>query len=476
MDIKSLIKNSSIYGIILLLQKGINFILIPILTAYLTPDDYGIISVVTTINAFLNVFYLFGFHGSLNRFYYEYKHDDAKTKRLFGTVITFVIVNSTILTSILLLSKEFSIEPFLGKIEFYPYMLLGLISVLFNPIFTIFQNSLQAKQNATDYGKNNMYFFIINLSLLIVGVVLLNLGAIGVIGALAITNFVFFLYSIFKYKNSFSLGIDLEILKKIINYSLPILPHTLSGVATNLIDRLLINKLLSTSLVGIYSIGNNFGTIVFIVAQGINQAFVPWFNEKVKSNNVSDLAITSKFLVLIYCITALGLSFFGKEVIMFITPESYHASWVVIPFIAFAFVFHGVYYFYAGVLFYDIKGRGNRLIPFSTVGAALMNIILNMLLIPKYGIIGAGLATLVSKFSLSLSLKFYYNKYLDIKYPEKFLLCIPLLFFGVSLITFYLETSLLSFIIKLSIFLIVVLLVIIYFKKERITLPFKLPK
>lgn len=115
MSIRSLIKNSGIYSIIILLQKGINFLLIPILTIYLTPSDYGIISVVTTINAFLNVFYLFGLNGSLNRFFYEYKEDNKKIEKLFGTIITFVLINSFVLTVLLLIFHEWTLDLILNK-------------------------------------------------------------------------------------------------------------------------------------------------------------------------------------------------------------------------------------------------------------------------------------------------------------------------------------------------------------------------
>src|SRR5690606_14658089 len=154
--------NSSIYSIIMLLQKGINFLLIPVLTLYLTTFDYGVIAVILAINAFLNTFYLLGLNGSLNRFYYEYKNDKELLQKLFGTIITFVICNSLLITFVLIFARKWLLIPFLANVDFFPYMILGLISVLFNPCFTIYQNTLQASQNGTKYGKNNLMFFIIN--------------------------------------------------------------------------------------------------------------------------------------------------------------------------------------------------------------------------------------------------------------------------------------------------------------------------
>src|SRR5690606_6214139 len=245
--------NSSIYSILNLLQKGINFLLIPILTLYLTPQDYGIVAVVAALNAFLYKIYLLSLNASVNRFYYEYKEDELKVRKLFGTTVTFVFLTSVVLTIILLFGHNFLIDPFLGGVSFFPYMLLGMISVLFNPVFMIYQNTLQAKQEGIKYARQNLMFFIVNLIFLLVSVVIFELGAQGVIGALALTNFIFFLYTLTTFSKEIKFGIDFVILRDSLKYSLPLVPHSISAVASTFIDRIFINNFLSTSLVGIYS-------------------------------------------------------------------------------------------------------------------------------------------------------------------------------------------------------------------------------
>src|SRR5690606_31955519 len=150
-----------------------------------------------------------------------------------------------------------------------------------------------------------------------------------------------------------------------------------------------------------------------------------------------------------------------------ITPKSYHESWIVIPLIAYAFVFHGIYYFFAGVLFYDITGKGNRIIPFVTISTAVINISLNLYAIPKYGILGAAASTLASKIILAVSLSFIYKKFININYSSAFLLIMPFILFLISLIT-YTPTSNLPqfFIVKCFIFLLAVIACCIFVKKD----------
>ena len=460
-----ILQNSGIYSLLALFQKGINFLMVPVLTIYLTPFDYGVVAVVTAISAFLNIVYTLSLNASANRFYYEFKDDVQKVKRFFGTVITFVILVSLLLSLTLWFGHRYLLDPFLDNVDFYPYMLLGMVSVLFNPVFTIYQNILQTKQNGKEFAKNNLFFFLTNLSLIIIGVVVLKLGAKGVIGALSITNVIFSILTVVRYRKEFTLGIDSALLKQALSYSLPLVPHSLSGVATNIIDRLFINHFLSTSLVGVYSLGSTFGGIVFLISSGVNQAFVPWFNEQVKANNQVKIPRVAKLLVLFYCLLALGISFFGKELIAWVTPEEYHDAWLVLPFISFAFVYHGVYYFFSTPLFYNIEKKGSRVLPLFTISAAVINIVLNYFLVVEYGMVGASVATLVTKFVLVLGLSRVHRKFVNIEYPLFLMILVPLMFFIISLSVFYF-TSFEDILIRILLFSTTLILTFLYVRKE----------
>lgn len=461
--------NSSIYSILNLFQKGINFLLVPILTSYLTTYDYGVVALVTAVCAFLNVLYLLSLNGCLNRFYYEYKEDVNKVKKLFGTVVTFVFLFSFFLTIIFLCGHSYFIDPFLDNVDFFPFMFIGMISILFNPVFTIYQNTLQARQEGKKFGKNNLLFFITNLSFVLVSVTILDLGAKGVLGSLALTNIIFFIYTLSRFGKDIIIGIDIPILKESLKYSLPLVPHSLSGVLTTIIDRLFINSMLSTSLTGIYHLGNTFGGVVFLLASGVNQAFVPWFNEKVKEGEVYGIPKIAKILVFLYCIIALGLSFFGKNIISIITPKVYHEGWKVIPYISFAFVFHSVYYFFSTPLFYNIKKKGNRVLPLFTISSAILNSILNYFLIKQYGFLGAAVATLITKFILVISLSRVYKNFVKIDYSNIIMLFIPWIYFILSLLVF-LDFESDEIVFKIIIYSLTLVATYIYLKKDLVKL------
>jgi O-antigen/teichoic acid export membrane protein len=437
MQKNTLFVNSGIYSLLNLIQKGINFLLIPVLTLYLTTFDYGIVAVVTAVNAFLNKIYILSLTASITRFYYEYEEDTIRIKRLLGSIVSFVLIVSTVLSIVLLLGHSIFLDPFLEEVDFFPFMFLGLLTTLFNPLFTIYQHTLQVKQKGKEYGVLNSVYFFINLSLLLVAVVVYDFKAVGVLGALATTNFIFFGYTLIKIKKEVIFCLDKDLLRHSLNYSLPLIPHSISGIATNIIDRLFINNILSTSLTGIYSIGSTFGGIIFLLSSGVNQAFVPWFNKQAKQDKLMPVSNLATILITIYSLVALGLSWFGKEIIELVTPESFHNAWKVVPYIAFAFVFHAVYYFFSVVYFYSLEKKGSRVLPIYTISAALFNSGLNIVLINKYGILGAALATLITKFLLSFALSINYQKYVNVNYSKGFLFGIPSAFFILSFWVYY---------------------------------------
>ena len=104
-----LITSSGIYGIVQILQKSIGLILIPIYTSLLSPSEKGITDVITTIVAFLSIFYSLSINSAVIRFYVDYKNDSKKLKDFWGTCISFVIINSLILTTIMIIFKKFII-------------------------------------------------------------------------------------------------------------------------------------------------------------------------------------------------------------------------------------------------------------------------------------------------------------------------------------------------------------------------------
>jgi O-antigen/teichoic acid export membrane protein len=448
-----------------ILQKAISFFLLPLYTSYLTVTDYGIVNIVTTIVSFYSIFFMLSLHGAGTWFYYEYKKDEKKIKELWGTIFTFIAINTTVLSLLIILFKKYLLLPFAKGIDFSPYLALGMISVVLMPLFLIFQADIQARQEGKKYGTINLIYFVINIGLTITFVVVFKLKAVGVLLAFAITNLMFLLYTLVDYLPRIKIGIKKEILLESFKYSLPLIPHSFGGWIVAMIDRIFLNNLKSTGIVGIYSVGFQFGNVINILTTSISQAYSPWFFENIKNGEKGKQKIVnfSEFLIALYALAALIIALYSQEIIGIMVTKNFREGWTVVPILSFSYVFGGIYYCIVGALF----ANKTKYVPIITLSSAAISIFLNALFVPKYGMMGSAIANLVCNIFGAALTVYIANKvnYIGFKWFQMFLCAFSFLFLSfVSYRCVYLHifTSLL---IKTTIVLIASTYVALKYKK-----------
>lgn len=384
----------------MILQKGLSFFLLPIYTYYLSPSDYGILGVVTSVSSFLSVLITLGVTGAATRFYYL--NDDAEyRKKMFGTVSLVIICNTLLFGSLFIVGHSFIIDPIIGTIPFYPYVLIALLTVIVTPLYTFFQDYLVTSQNGVRYGVNSMSFFLLNVLLILVSLCYFKLGVIGVLLANLLTSIIFFIYVIIAFLPKITMRLDKSILKQSLKYSLPLVPHSLANWSNGTIDKLLVNGLKSQTDAGLYNLGQQYGTVMNSIAVGLNQAYTPWFYEKVNNGNEGYKVIrnVSEASVWFLALIGLVLAIFSKEVLgIMVHNPAYADVWKIIPCIVFAYVFQSLYFFFVNVLFL----KDTKFVFIITITSVVFNVILNLLLIPYFGFLGCGIACLFTYFSKSV--------------------------------------------------------------------------
>ncbi len=395
-----LLKNSTIYIMMHFLQKSLGFLLLPLYTAFLSPTDYGIISIVNSIDTFLSILFSLSLSSAVVRLYYRHKTSPEYIKELWGTCITITVLMVITLLPLLLIFRNFIFTPFTRGISFYPYLLIGIISTALNPIYLLHQGSLQAKQEGFKFAINNVSFFISNILLTILFVVILNKKAEGVLLANLITNLIFFIISVIYFIPKIRIGINKNAAKESLQYSLPLLPHTIAGKINSTFDRIMINKMISTESAGLYNLGNQLSSIISTIALSVNNAFSPWFFEKdsMGKGNSQKVNSAAYMIIDIYILLGTGLSLFSKEIITIFINDRYFEVWKSLPILAFGSVFVGIYFVASNPLFLE----KTKLVSFITISTASVNILLNFILIPKYSYTGAAVATLITQFLQSL--------------------------------------------------------------------------
>lgn len=391
-----LAKNAVIYSFFTLLQRGLGFFLLPVYTTVLATSELGIISTATAVISFLVILFGLSFRGATTYYYYEYK-DEQKDylKQILGTSVSTILLFTIFGIALLMLTKTWILDRLFENIAFYPYVILSLCSIFLQPIYFFYQSLLKAKQEAKKASFLDFGYFGIMVGLTLIFILGFGFKAEGALLANAIASLWVFIISIIGLRKDIAICLVPDILKKLMKYSLPLMPHNLSGWAMNMVDRIMLNLMDSLSVVALFDVGSQIGKLINIVSLGVNSAFAPWFFDQVKNNANSheNIAKVTNKMVLLYVFLAVGVSWLAPELLTLISAPEYYPSWKVVPLIAMAFVINGFYFSFSSVFFLE----KTKYLPILTILGAIVNIILNFLLIKKYGFMGAAYASILTK-------------------------------------------------------------------------------
>lgn len=469
MRLPKIFQNTAIYMVVMVLQKGLSFFLLPLYTSFLSPSDYGILGVVTSISSLLSVFITMGLDAAAARFYYKKNKDANYSKRLYGTVATSILLNAIFFGTIVILCHKLLIDPIIGDISFFPYVFLGLLNVIVTPLYLLFQNYCQTIQDGKRYGINAICFIIIHVSLIVLSLAVFHLGVVGVLLANIVVSVLFFIYVLFAFFKYQKVGLDKEVLKDTYSYSLPLIPHFLANWSNGTLDKLLINGMRTEYDAGLYNLGQQYGSVMSFVANAVNQSYTPWFYEKMNhpEESLSHIRKSAEFATFALALIGIVLSLFSKEILsVMITNPAYDGVWKIIPFIVFAYVFQGIYFFFVNILFLN----NTNVIFTITVTAVAVNIGLNLWLIPIFGYSGGAIACMASFFTksiMALIVSQKKNKDIRLNWPLMYGIAIAALI--LSLIPSFIGINSVLVLVLLKLTIVLVCSLIFYFMfKERI--------
>ncbi|MFN4219607.1 MAG: oligosaccharide flippase family protein [bacterium] len=379
----SLFRASGVYVIGSFLNVSIPFLLLPILTRYLSPVDYGIISMFSLLLSVFGIFIGLSVHGAINRAYFE-KEINFK-EYVFNCIL--ILVGSSILTLLISLlflefiSKVTSVPknwiPFAVVISFFQFIVSSTLSIY------------QARMIAKKYAIIQFSQVLINVILSIVFVVLIGWKWEGRILGIAISIVFTGLISIYILKNWIELKFNINYIKHSLKFGIPLIPHSLGGIFMALTDRFIITNLLGIKETGIYTVGLQLGSIVILLADAFNKAYAPWLFKKLEQNDDSIKVKIVKFTYLYFIlitIFALLTGYSGPYVTNFLIGKEFFDSAPVILWIALGGAFKGMYYMVINYIFYTHKTHILAWISFS---GGMMNIPLTYFFVKRFGIEGA---------------------------------------------------------------------------------------
>lgn len=189
---------------------------------------------------------------------------------------------------------------------------------------------------------------------------------------------------------------------------MPLIPHVLANSLLSQVDRFLINSKIDAAAAGIYSFSYNLGMAIIVVIMAWNSSWQPKLYQLIRDGNESSIRKVSNSISVIILYFSMILIFFSREVVVLFASKDYYESINIIPIIVIGNALIHIYITYANFAFYAKK---TFFISIATATALIVNISMNILLIPSFGIEGAAWATVLSYILLCIC-HFYSSKYI----------------------------------------------------------------
>ena len=386
-------KSLSIYTITSILNASIPFLLLPILTYYLTAEEYGLLAVIQIFITFTIPFISVNIQSTLELEYYRL---NKKEFSLWVSSILIIPIVTTILISLLFILMESFVHKILDIsllwILFIPF--IAAMQILPQTILSIYKISEQP----INYAKYQLSLTLINLIMTLILIVLFHLKWEGRLLAIFLTYVVFSFIGIYILVKSKILIFKIEksYIKKALKLGLPLILHVVSGALFMMSDRLFISYYLGNEAVGIYAVGAQVAMIAMIIQTSFNQAWVPFLfkNLKIglKENKIKIIKI-SYLSILFFILLPFIIELFNPIIFKLLINDKFIDSMKYVFWIALGYSLLGMYKVVTNYIFYE---KRVKILSAMTFISLLINLLLNYILIHKYGAIGVAYGTAIT--------------------------------------------------------------------------------
>ena len=395
-EVARVFKDSTVYGLGSMITKAVGVILTPIYTTYLTRSQYGIMSFVIMLSSMLGTLMFLGQTGSLILFYRSTSEDAEHRRELLFNVFWFTMLFGGVVLGICYaFGPRYSyLITGTSTIPFYPYLSIGLLIAYLGLPQAMQQSINRAQGQAKLYTGLALAGFAVNTLFTIYFVVTLRQGAYGSLKgnfAAAVAMLPIALVIIVRrWKPRFSA----RQLWRSLRYGLPLVPHYFAAWALTYIDRVLLLHLSTAAQVGLYSLAYNVSMVLNLFCASINTAWAPIYYDlaDTAAGRAPLPRLTTVYSAVVTAI-AIAYTLVAPDLLLLLANKRFHAAIPVVPVVAGGYYFFALYMVVSTPIFHRKK---TAWAPIISVSAAAINVGINLVLIPRFGMMGAAWATFIA--------------------------------------------------------------------------------
>ncbi len=467
--LKRLFKMMIGYGAIQWAGPALSFIFTPIITRVLSKSDYGVADYLLTIASALGTFALFGIPQAVTVHFNDEPDNEQWQRTIVGSALTLSAILG-VGFGLILIALAPLFTAYTTQMQPYSWLiqLIGT-SFLFGAMGSVLTTAAQAAMRV----RWGMIFSIISIVGTLAGnllfIVGLRLGVVGMILTPTVTGVCISLVALMLARGLIGKPSP-TIMRLLLRSGGIVLPTLVAAWALQLIDRFFLVQYVSAAELGDYAVANKLATLVYVAMAPVYSSWTPLALALQHQPGALERYVSmSRYLIAIVMVIGLGVGLFATEILLVLTRQEYLPAAPYVGFLAYMHVFSGF-----GIVLSTGAFMSKQLkqMSGSIVMGAIINILLNYLLIPRYGVWGATIATFIGYGAPLVFLYIWLQRRDPIPYPIGRLLAGLAVQFGLLVISQYIPTT--SFPIQLSIKAILLLLLPFSYVVLGIITPFEL--
>ncbi|MEM7583283.1 MAG: oligosaccharide flippase family protein [Acidobacteriota bacterium] len=391
-DLKRLGGSSGLYAIGELARRGLAFFLLPLYTRFLDPAEYGVLELLNALSGVLFAGLLLGLPSALTKCYHRDCEGEREKSRILSTTLLLDLPVLLVVGSLLAVFAEPIGVWVIGEAGRGPLIQLSVATAVVLSVMAIILASFRAREQALAFVWLNLTQFVPAMALNIVLVVRYEMGILGVLWGNLISSLLALALGLWMVRHEVWNGPERRLVRPLLHFGVLLVPVMLASWAIDMSDRYVLRIYRSLEEVAVYGVGYK---IAMVLQMAIVWPFqLAWpavsFSISKRDDHKASYARVLTYLLLALVWGWLGLSLMARAVLTPFVGEAYDQAYLMVVPVALGYVFNGIHYCLSpGV---HIAGRTRYLTMISGF-AAVLNLGLNLWVVPRYGALGAAWTT-----------------------------------------------------------------------------------
>lgn len=413
----NLVRSTLIYVVIGFLPVAANFLLAPVYTRFLKPDEYALVGLATLFQTFLTFFLSFSLDGAFSRIYFDYERREKLKHAVLSTLLITVIIISAIATTVLFLVGDLLFSWVFSNhiFRFSNFGYWVVITTFCNVIFLFFALLFRNEEKLKKFTSINLLFFFIPVAGTLAGLILYKNSALGAVAGRAVGSILFIILLLADYFKAHRPVLKLKYFKKALFFSLPLIPYQLMFAAFSNLDRYMLERNFTLHDFGVYNFAVMVTGLIPVFLNAFSNATNPKIFRELANNGNLETVRKYNYISLFLSTAVICVSIAGVVPAMrLIISKDYSDSYIYFGTLFLSFLPYLHYLVYNVPLFYFGK---TRVFPVIALFALVFGIVFNKLSIPYFGIWAVCLSLYLIRIVQALVAYYYVIRYKYDQFP-----------------------------------------------------------